>query len=273
MDGLGNLYGVTGGGGKCGSGCDEGTVFELSPPATAGGAWTEDVLYRFGSSGPDDGGTPIGGLSFGAHGSLFGTTFYGRSTGSGTVFALLPPSSPGGQWAEQVLYNFTGGTSDGLKPMASLTADGHHGFYGTTSDTFFQVFTTCGGTYCGHVFDISPPAAAGEPWTFTTIWSFSGPDGSTPYNSVTVDKSGNLYGTTAYGGSAGAGAIFKLTPPAAAGGSWAETTLYDFSFASGGSEPSGNLIFGKGGKLYGTTWDGGDPGCDSGCGTIFAVEP
>ena len=39
----GALYGVTAGGGPGGSG----TIFELAPPSTAGGAWTETVLYGF----------------------------------------------------------------------------------------------------------------------------------------------------------------------------------------------------------------------------------
>lgn len=53
-DAKGNMYGVTTGGGLCIAGRGEGsycgTVFELSPPASAGGAWTETVIYQFGAN-------------------------------------------------------------------------------------------------------------------------------------------------------------------------------------------------------------------------------
>jgi len=57
-DSAGNLYGTTEGGGN-----NYGTVFELSPPATAGGAWTETILYSFQGSG-NDGAFPMGTLVF-----------------------------------------------------------------------------------------------------------------------------------------------------------------------------------------------------------------
>src|SRR4029077_20749871 len=86
----GNLYGTTGGGGinTC---C--GTVFELSPPATAGGSWSETILYSF--LGGSDGDTPLGTLIFDKLGNLYGTT--SGPTGSGSsIFELSPPSTPGG---------------------------------------------------------------------------------------------------------------------------------------------------------------------------------
>jgi hypothetical protein len=60
-DKLGNLYGTTMGGGQSGcsfnlsSGC--GVVFELMPPTSPGGTWTEKVLYSFGGF-KGDGGRP-----------------------------------------------------------------------------------------------------------------------------------------------------------------------------------------------------------------------
>ena len=275
-DNLGNLYGVTDGGGKCSAGCNVGVAYKLSPPTVTGAAWTETVLYRFGFTGATDGAVPIGNLlRFGE--GLYGTTFEGGAYGAGTVFTLEPPSGTGAPWTEQVLYSFTGGTSDGLKPLAGLIPDGNGGLYGTTADTYSFVFTTCGGTYCGHVFDLSPPAGGSGPWTYTSVWAFSGPDGSTPYAPVTRDNSGNLYGTTSYGGSDGGGVIFKLTPPAGGGGAWTETTLYDFGTGAGGKWPQSNVIFGQGGRLYGTAYSGAaqcpDGGPNGGCGTVFTLEP
>ncbi len=188
-DNLGNLYGVTGGGGKCSAGCNEGVVYRLSPPTVAGAAWTETVLYRFGTGGANDSAAPICTLLRMGE-ALYGTTFAGGVYGAGTVFVLQPPSASGKPWTEQVLYSFTGGTSDGLKPQAGLISDGRGGIYGTTADNYAFVFATCAGTYCGHVFDLNPPSGEGEPWTYTSVWAFSGPDGSTPYAPVARDNSG-----------------------------------------------------------------------------------
>ncbi|MFZ0318505.1 MAG: choice-of-anchor tandem repeat GloVer-containing protein [Candidatus Sulfotelmatobacter sp.] len=275
-DNLGNLYGVTGGGGKCSAGCNEGVVYRLSPPTVAGAAWTETVLYRFGTGGANDSAAPICTLLRMGE-ALYGTTFAGGVYGAGTVFVLQPPSASGKPWTEQVLYSFTGGTSDGLKPQAGLISDGRGGIYGTTADNYAFVFATCAGTYCGHVFDLNPPSGEGEPWTYTSVWAFSGPDGSTPYAPVARDNSGNLYGTTSYGGSDGGGVVFKLTPPAAGGGTWTETTLYDFGTGVGGQWPQSNVAFGQGGRLYGTAYSGAlqcpNGGPNGGCGTVFTLEP
>jgi hypothetical protein len=70
-DSKGNLYGTSGLGGDmtgCAEGC--GFVFELSPPASGSGSWTEAVLYSF--TGGTDGYSPSGGLTFDAKGSLYG---------------------------------------------------------------------------------------------------------------------------------------------------------------------------------------------------------
>jgi uncharacterized repeat protein (TIGR03803 family) len=83
-DSKGNLYGTTAYGGAS----NAGTVFELTPPATAGGAWTETVLSSFNYS---DGANPVG--------ILYGTTSGGGVScpyvGCGTVFELTDTRSPG----------------------------------------------------------------------------------------------------------------------------------------------------------------------------------
>ncbi len=275
MDSLGNLYGTTETGGNNTGASNLGTVFELSPPAGGSGAWTETVLYRFGSSRKNDASVPAAAVVLGAHGFLYGTTFYGGASNVGTVFALQPPSAPGAPWIEHILYTFN---NEGSNPASSLISDGHGNFYGTTADGP-ENEGQCNGTYCGRIFEISPPTTAGDPWIYSTIWAFSGSDGSGLYDAVTRDRSGNLYGTAAFGGSAGGGTVFKLTPPSTAGNPWTETTLYDFAYGgAGGSRPWGNVVFGNGGRLFGTTFTDGIQNCshsfgDGGCGTVFQVQP
>src|SRR3984885_14659045 len=77
----------------------------------------------------------------------------------------------------------------------------------------------------------------------STLYNFLGhPDGSNPSSPVTFDKAGNIYGTTADGGMFGFGAIFELSPPAMAGGSWTENVLYSFEAGSDGANPSSGVV-------------------------------
>jgi uncharacterized repeat protein (TIGR03803 family) len=82
FDKTGNLYSTTG----VGSG-NSGVVFELSPPAKSGGAWTESVLWTF--SGGSDGGDSTAGLAISGT-TLYGTTSLGGQDGQGTVFEVIP---------------------------------------------------------------------------------------------------------------------------------------------------------------------------------------
>jgi uncharacterized repeat protein (TIGR03803 family) len=90
-----------------------GTVFSLTPPSSAGGAWTETTLYNF--AGGTDGNAPFTGVVIGPGGVLYGTTSHAAQVGKGNVYSLTPPASPGGSWTEVSLHNFTNG-SDGGNP-------------------------------------------------------------------------------------------------------------------------------------------------------------
>ena len=104
--------------------------------------------------------------------------------------------------------------------------------------------------------------ASVEAQTLTTLYSFTGgSDGGYPDAGVVVDKAGNLYGTTPYGGSSYNGVVFQVSP------SGAETILYDFGFADG-ANPYTPVIRDYSGNLYGTTWDGGA----SGQGTVYMID-
>ena len=96
----------------------------------------------------------------------------------------------------------------------------------------------------------------------------TGTDGAAAYGRVISGASGNLYGTTAFGGTDGAGIVFELTNPEGPGG-WTETVLYSFSGGSDGSQPWGGLIFDAVGNLYGTTFEGGA----SNAGTVYELTP
>ena len=97
-----------------------------------------------------------------------------------------------------------------------------------------------------------------------------GSDGGDVYSGVVIGSGGVLYGTTFSGGSANAGTVFSLTPPASPGGAWTETVLHEFIGEKDGDEPIGPVVIGKSGVLYGTTFGVGGA---SSWGTVFSLRP
>jgi uncharacterized repeat protein (TIGR03803 family) len=252
----GNFYGTTDSGGTSG----HGTVFMITPQGV------EMVLYSF--TGNSDGGNPIAGVILGKDGNLYGTTQVGGTNGNGTVFELAPAGvgvTPA--WVETVLYSFTGG-SDGGSPVAGLIQDSSGNLYGTTQ---WGGNRAAGVQGAGTVFELAPPGGGGTAWVETVLYAFSGGgDGLNPAAGLIQDSSGNLYGTTEYGGCCDSGVVFKLapagvgvTPP------WVETTLYSFLNGSDGKEPVAGVTQGTDGNFYGTTELGGTDGQ----GTVFKVTP
>jgi hypothetical protein len=274
FDSSGNLYGVTSQGGEgefsceygAGYGC--GVVFELTPPTTGSGEWTETVIHYFdvGKGGEDPVGAPI----LDGKGILYGVAHQGGSDGDGVVYRLAPPSTTGGVWNYAVLHNFAGSPTDGAEAYGSLTMHGD-GLYGTT--------VMGGQNSNGTVFELTPPAAPGGEWTDNILHSFgaTSTDGTGPAYNVIFDKTGNLYGITGSGGgnsnacAAGyCGTVYELSPPATQGANWTETILHSFpANAKDGSAPYSGLLLSTEGALYGVTAEGG---AESG-GTVYGVIP
>lgn len=64
--------------------------------------------------------------------------------------------------------------------------------------------------YYGNVFKLTPSDGS---WIYTDLHDFTGGiDGGTPEGNVTLDRSGNIYGTAPQGGQYGYGIIFEITP-------------------------------------------------------------
>lgn len=188
LDTAGNLYGTTTAGGASGNGA----VYELS---RSGNGWTEQVLYSF--TGGSDGSYPTAGLILDASGNLYGSTNTGGAGGGGTVFELSP--SGGGHWTYSLLSSLSGGANCG--PWSPLALNGGN-LYGTT---------VCDGSNSdGNVFELS---SSGNSWTYSSLYDFTGGnDGKFPYGGVTLDSSGNLYGTTLRGGLSLQGVVWTITP-------------------------------------------------------------
>jgi len=244
----GNFYGTTYEGGQD----NYGVVFEASPPVAPATAWTESVIYD--PSGVTNApGKLKNGLFMDSSGNLYGGSLSGGAHGYGTVFEV----SSGGTGS--VLYSFAAGTTDGAYPIGGLMMDSSGNLYGVTAQ---------GGAHNnGTVFKLS---YSGTSWTETVLHSFGGSgDGYSPNSGLVMDSSGNLYGTTFYGGAHSAGTAYEITS------SGTESVLHSFAGgASDGSYPIGAMIIDSSGNLYGTTEFGGSSNCaGNGCGAVFKLVP
>jgi hypothetical protein len=215
----GVLYGTAFGGGDldCNSlGC--GVVFSMTPPIPPATSWTFQDLYKFKNRG--DGNVPLGGVTLGPDGILYGTTEYGSvdgctdGFGCGTVFSLAPPSSGTGQWAKTILHSFTGGT-DGANPQSALLIGTGGVLYGVTPTGGGP---GCGEKGCGVLYELIPPAQPGGNWAETILHAFiGGSDGIGPTYTPAMDSNGVLYGYS-YDGTgtscngSGCGVVYQYVP-------------------------------------------------------------
>jgi uncharacterized repeat protein (TIGR03803 family) len=230
-DSEGNLYGTASGGGPTNSG----VVYKV------GAAGDETVLYSF-TGGPDGSG-PQAGVIRDMAGNLYGTTVYGGASNAGVVYELHANG------LETVLHSFTAGP-DGANPYAGLIGDSAGNLYGTT---YFGGPSNAGVVYKVNVANKHE----------TVLYIFAGANGANPESGVIGDSAGNLYGTTANGGLASAGVVYKLDPIGQ------ETLLYSFKGGTDGANPLAGLILDSAGNLFGTTSNGGN----GQIGLVFALDP
>lgn len=251
----GFFYGTTASGGRF----NQGTVYRL------GSDGTESVLYSF-SGGMSDGADPGDGMILGSDGNLYGTTRSGGVGGCGgqepsgfvvpvsacgTVFVLTLAGN------EQVLHFFQGG-DDGGVPMTHLVQSSSGSLYGTTA---------AGGSYLsGTVFQI---ASTGQESVLYDFGAAGPADAVAPAAGLILAADGNLYGTTALGGSSNKGTVFSATLAGT------ETVLASLPGGAGGETPTQALVQASNGNFYGTSSTGGltEARCPSGCGTVFQITP
>ncbi|MEQ1748099.1 MAG: choice-of-anchor tandem repeat GloVer-containing protein [Prosthecobacter sp.] len=283
----GDFFGVASAGGAAG----KGSVFKVTP------AGVISTLFAF--SGPD-GQAPAAALVEGADGALYGTTSSGGSGNFGVVFKI----TTNGDYTKLVDFTGISGAARGSVPHGlMLHADGN--FYGVAqgggtglSGTVFQMTPTGelttladltgttganlgseplgplavsgsllygvtkygGAAGLGVIFEISTAGV------WRTLGEFTGVAGVRPgansAGTLLMHSDGALYGTTEYGGTNDFGALFKITTAATP----VYTVLRHFADPTG-SQPSGRLILGADGLIYGTTAYGGT----SGWGTAYKI--
>jgi uncharacterized repeat protein (TIGR03803 family) len=211
-------------------------------------AQTESVIYTFCSmTHCDDGTGPQSNVIMDAEGNLYGAAVFGGANDRGTVFKLDPTGTL------TVLYAFCSvgrHCSDGSEPTSGLVRDSAGNLYG---------MTFAGGAYDqGTVFKLSSDG------TLTTLHSFiqNGIDGYQPNAGLLRDSSGNLYGTTPWGGAYKLGTVYRVTP------SGTENIMHSFGDRTDGRGPEGVVpVMDQLGNIYGTT-EGGGTSYD---GTVFEI--
>lgn len=262
----GNLYGETFGGGANGGG----TFFRMS----LSGKLT--TLYSFCAPSVCGYNTAPSLSVQGPDGSFYGVGELGGANGYGSIAKI----SLSGKLTTLHSFNLI----DGAAPTGGLILGANGSLYGTTSDggnvscAYWNV-NLWGG--CGTIFELTPTGSFRNLYNFSAT-SYS--DGGVPQGKIVEDASGNLYGTTTYGGFGygesqcdpmGCGTVFKLSAQGQL------TPLYIFCTqndgeCSDGLWPGGGVTLGSDGNLYGSAPEGGlwlNNNCTFACGTVFSVTP
>jgi uncharacterized repeat protein (TIGR03803 family) len=219
-----------------------GILLGLTTHATA--AYTLTTLASFNNNDLSNSGVEPGGVpALDSDGNLYGTTDVGGQFGRGTVFMFSTRTH-----AMTTLWNFEGSNA-GNEVNPGLTIDANGNLYGTTvqagSGAVESIYKIAAGTH-----------------EFSTLATFSSPNGQTPFGGVTIGADGNLFGTTRAGGTSNLGTVFEYNV-----NTQTLTTLASFNGANG-ANPLSRLVADSNGNLYGITSTGGS----SNTGTLFKVS-
>jgi hypothetical protein len=242
-DSAGNLFGTTRNGGASGVG----TVFEL---VKGSGGYTLSTIASFNST---NGANPEANLIADSTGNLFGTTRQGGASNNGTVFELVKGS---GGYTLSTIATFN--DTNGKWPVAGLLADSAGNLFGTTRYG--------GASGNGIVFEL---VKASGGYTLSTLVSFNGTNGSSPWGGLIADGAGNMFGTTYTGGpfgsgsAAGSGTVFEMVKGS---GGYTLSTLATLARPNGADIMAG-LVADNAGNLFGTTYFGGT----NDLGTVFEL--
>lgn len=242
FDSSGNIYGTTVNGGNAGWGL----IYKLIP---SGGGWSQDILYQ--AQGNGDGEYPWDGVVFDQSGNLYGVFTQSGPNNYGALYELSPSGSG---WKESTVHSFTYSGNNGSTPQGGPIFDNSGNLYGST------VHDVSGG---GTVFEMT---RSGGGWSYNFLYGLTGGIGLGPYDKLTMDAAGNLYGTTYGDGQYGYGSVFKLTR---SGGGWTYSSLHDFTGGKDGANPICQLVFDASGNLYGTAISGGAHNV----GVVFEITP
>lgn len=241
LDAEGNLYGTV----QVGGSNSEGAVFELMPN---GGAYSERILYSFGST-TGDGIRPTARVTLDAAGDIFGTAeLGGASPANGAAFELI---KNGTSYSEHVLYSFTNG-GDGSNPEAGVVLDANGNVYSTTS--FGPLPANAGAVF--ELVQGPSPSPGQVRYTETTLHTFpsTSTDGVNPdFAGLVRDGGGDLIGATFAGGASGTGTVFVLSYSS---GAYSYASYPLPSPLSGPEE----LLLDSGSNLFGISTNGGTNG-------------
>lgn len=233
-------------------------LIAVALPSYGSPTFTSSTFHQFADASMPANGTDSGNptLTLGGDGNYYGTTIDGGADASGKAYKLTPTGT------YTFLHSFNDGTvvNDGVAPCGQLVLGPGGELYGVTC--FGGGYYTKNSRGNGTAFKMTPAGAV------TILHSFS--DGSVANDGwcaedIMLGRDGNFYGTTAYGGTADLGTVFKMTP------SGAITIIHSFQGQAGddGAWPFAGLIQGTDGYFYGTTTAGGT----SNFGSIYRINP
>jgi uncharacterized repeat protein (TIGR03803 family) len=236
LDGSGDLFGTTFGGGAH----SDGTVFEV-----VAGSGTVTTLATFDGS---NGINPASSLVEDSAGNMYGATFGGGADANGTIFKVAVGTHA---LTDLVTFNTFSANPSGY-PVGDLIID-------SSGDLFGRADHFGAHTY-GDVFEVA--AGSSVPTTLATFAGTNAP-GTHTLGGLYADAAGNLYGTTYLGGADSLGSVFEV-----AAGTHALTTLASFDTSSG-NHLQCSLFADANGNLFGTAADGGNV---NGSGTVFELS-